>query len=84
MIPKKDMKDGMYYLGICRNTYIAKWDAKNEGFVHITYAFQYHMDRINHFEDVKEIRLDGFIPVQEIPNLDWKEIRRIKTEVGYW
>lgn len=42
------------------------------------------MDRIEHFEDVKEVKLDGFIPVQEIPNLDWREIQRIKTEVGYW
>ena len=33
--------------------------------------------------DVKEVRLDGFIPVKEVKKVDYGELVRIRREVGY-
>lgn len=83
MIPKSEMKPGMWYKGYCRNSYMARWDEKHENFVYIRFKFQYQMDTIPHFEDTKETRMDGFIPMEEIPNLDPKLVKEEKHKVGY-
>lgn len=83
MIAKKDMKPGMWYKGICRNNYVAWWDAKKEEFVYIRPKFGYLLDTIKHFEDVAETRQDGFIPVEEITFLDYKLVNKIKEELDY-
>jgi hypothetical protein len=82
MIPKNEMKQG-WYKGFCRNNYIAYWDEKDQIFYYLRYSFGFYMDKIEHFDDVKEKRLDGFVPVERIervePELQWK----IKEEIGY-
>lgn len=46
-------------------------------------APDYYVDKIEHFEDVRESNMDGFIPVEEIKMLGPKVVREIKEEVGY-
>jgi uncharacterized protein (UPF0335 family) len=41
------------------------------------------MDTIEHFEDVKEKRLDGFVPVERIERLEPEEQWEIKDKIGY-
>lgn len=82
MIPKKEMKDGAWYLGNCRNANMARWDEKLDRFVHLRFKFGWMVD-IEHFEDVKESRCDGFIPVKEIETLDYELMGDLLKEVGY-
>ena len=82
MIPKAEMKQG-WYNGICRNNHMAYWDEKDEMFYYIRYSFGFYMDKIEHFEDVKEKRLDGFIPIERVERIDFDRIKQIKEEVGY-
>lgn len=83
-LTKGELEPGAYYVGWCRNTYVAEWDAKKEVFVHIRYKFGHMIDTLPHFDDVKETRQDGFIPFEKInhPKLD-KEIRAYVYEIGY-
>lgn len=81
MIPKSEMKNGVYYRGICRNSYVALWNGKK--FDYIRYKFGNYMDTIEHFEDVKESGGDGFIPIEEIADIDSELEWKIKNEVGY-
>lgn len=81
MIPKAEMKTGMYYRGICRNSYVALWNGKM--FESFRYKFGYMLDEIEHFEDVKESGGDGFIPVEEIADIEQELQWQIKNEVGY-
>jgi len=82
MIPKTEMKQG-WYNGICRNNHMAYWDEKDGMFYYIRYSFGFYMDKIEHFEDVKEKRLDGFVPIEKIERFDFKELQELKTEIGY-
>lgn len=82
MIPKDQMEHG-WYNGICRNNHMAYWDDKEKIFYYLRYSFGFYMDKIEHFEDVKDKRLDGFIPIQKVDRIDWKETKRIQEEVGY-
>lgn len=34
VIPKKDLIHGAYYIGVCRNATLARWDGQREVFVH--------------------------------------------------
>jgi len=83
MIPKKEIQDGKWYLGFCRNGYVAKWDAKRDKFIYINYSFQYFLDEIEHFEDVAELRTDGFVPMEIIERPHHKKIWDLKKEIGY-
>lgn len=83
-IKKENMIDGQYYLGVCRNTYVAMWDAKIGKFRHISCQFQYYLDTLAHFDDVKESSYDGFVPLQQLinPKLS-KEVRDFLYEIKY-
>lgn len=81
MIPKKDMVTGTYYKGFCRNTYVALWDGKQ--FIHIRNKFGYFVETIEHFEDVKDKGIDGFVPVEIIDYLDSGTLRKIRFDIGY-
>ncbi len=83
MIKKEHLKDGMYYLGFCRNTYVAVWEAKDQTFYHLRYKFNWMKETIKHFEDTKESGFDGFVPIEEIQRVLPKEVDRIKQEIGY-
>ena len=83
-IPKTEMKDYRWYHGICRNTKLAMWNPEIGKFIHLRNKFnQWFKEEIEHFDDVKEIRLDGFVPVKEVEELDFKELKRIQHEAGY-
>lgn len=81
MLPKKDMVAGLYYKGFCRNTYVAMWDGNK--FIHIRNKFGYYVETIEHFEDVKERGVDGFVPVEVINYLDSGTQRKIRFDIGY-
>lgn len=83
MIPKAEMKAGANYKGYCRNANIAHWDDKKQEFVYIRYKFGFMMDTIKHFEDVADSRQDGFIPIEEVKELDYGIIRKVKNDIGY-
>ena len=82
MIPKIEMEIG-WYKGFCRNNYMAYWDEKDQIFYYLRYSFGFYMDKIEHFEDVKEQRLDGFVPVERIERLEPEEQWKIKDDIGY-
>lgn len=83
MIAKKDLEDCAYYKGYCRNARIALWDAKKDNFVYIRYSFGFYSDTIEHFEDVKDKGVDGFIPIEKIEKFNHEEIIELKKKVGY-
>ena len=68
MIPKKDMKDCVYYNGHrWRGQHVAMWDAKKGLFLCINFTMgKFFLEELQHFEDVAETRIDGFIPFIEI------------------
>jgi hypothetical protein len=82
MIPKNEMRNG-WYKGFCRNNYMAYWDEKEQIFYYLTFAFIYHKDTIEHFEDVKDKGVDGFVPVERIERIPIDEQWKIKDEIGY-
>lgn len=54
VIPKKELVDGQYYAGHCRNAKQAVWRATKERFEYIRHKFSYQfVEEINHFEDFK-------------------------------
>lgn len=63
-IAKKDLVDGMYYLGRCRNANIARWNALTSKFVYQCYKFgETFLEEICHSKD--EQRYDVFL-VEEV------------------
>ncbi len=68
MIPKKDLKDGTYYNGHrWRGKHVAMWDDDKKVFLTINFTMgKFFLEELNHFEDVAETRIDGFIPFIEI------------------
>lgn len=68
MIPKKDLIGGQYYNGHrWRGKHVAMWDAEKKMFLTINYTMGgFYVEELNHFEDVAETRIDGFIPFEEI------------------
>jgi len=70
-VPKKDLKDGVWYVGDHRNCQIAKWDAEKNKFHHIRYKFGHMLDDCNHFEDDDGYAL--FVPIREANENEIKE-----------
>lgn len=68
MIPKKDLIGGQYYNGHrWRGKHVAMWDAEKKMFLTINYTMGgFYVEELNHFEDVAETRIDGFIPFEII------------------
>jgi len=68
MIPKKDLIGGVYYNGHrWRGKHVAMWDAEKEAFLTINYTMgNFFLEELQHYEDVDETRIDGFIPFIEI------------------
>lgn len=51
-IPKKDLIDGSYYRGRCRNAVVAQWDAQNGVFWYMRLKFtSVFKEDIHHPED---------------------------------
>lgn len=67
MIPKKDLVDGAYYKGSCRNAWIAMWDGRLNKFIHLRTKFgDTFSESINHPED--DDGYDVFVPVERVEN----------------
>ena len=68
MIPKKDLIGGVYYNGHrWRGKHVAMWDAEKEAFLTINFTMgNFFLEELQHYEDVAETRIDGFIPFIEI------------------
>lgn len=65
MIDKLNLREDVYYIGTCRNTNIARWHKGK--FIFINYEFgNPYIETINYYGDVKEMSIDGFIPMEEI------------------
>lgn len=61
MIQKKDLIDGAYYEGECRNAGVARWNGKKEAFVYLRTKFnETFPEEIKHPDD--EDHYDVFIP----------------------
>ena len=83
MIAKKDLKPGHYYKGICRATYVAYWNEKQNCFMHIDWNFGApYVEAILHIEDVAG-NTDGFVPVEIIEKLDRKTYQKEREIAGY-
>ncbi|UIS24677.1 hypothetical protein S21ZY_115 [Pseudomonas phage ZY21] len=62
LVPKSELKHGVYYAGECRNAGIARWDANKQVFVYWrgSMAGDWYTEEINHFED--DDGCDLFLP----------------------
>jgi hypothetical protein len=66
-IEKKDLIDGAYYQGDCRNASVARWDAKTNLFYHWRTKFgSRFIEEISHPDD--EPHYDVFISEKIIEN----------------
>lgn len=64
-IPKKDLKDGHYYLGDHRRGRIGKWVASENQFHYWRVKFnQCFIDKCEHFEDFTPYSV--FVPIKEV------------------
>jgi hypothetical protein len=71
-IPLNQLKDGVCYLGKCRNSKIARWNGEKNKFVYWRHKFKYVFEEeIEHFEN--DNGLDFFIPIQIVPNEQYDE-----------
>jgi len=67
VIRKKDLEDGAYYLGLCRNSSIAMWNTGKQKFTYMRTKFTMKFpEDINHPED--DDGYDLFTPLAKIPN----------------
>jgi len=65
MLKKEDLIDGEQYIGVCRNSSVAIWSAKDNCFFYIRNKFgKYFVEKINHPED--DDGFDLFIPYEKI------------------
>jgi hypothetical protein len=74
MIAKKDLIGGEYYNGHrWRGKHVAMWDAEKGVFLTLNYTMgNFFIEELQHFEDVAETRIDGFIPFKQIKKIDVK------------
>lgn len=76
-IKKEDLENCAYYHGIrFRGHGIAQWDEKIGKFLILAYEFnQPNVERLEHFADVIEIKLDGFVPIEKIDKYKFYNIK---------
>ena len=72
MIPKEKMEDCVYYTGHrWRGQHVAMWDANKGVFLCINFTMgNFFLEELNHFEDVADTRIDGFIPFERITKIE--------------
>ena len=65
MVPKSDLQDCSYYVGLCRNAPVAKWDARGGCFWYLRTKFgDTFAEKINHPEDANGF--DVFVPTMRL------------------
>ena len=73
LIPKSELKDRCYYIGSCRNSNIAVWDAKENVFWYLRSKWgTVFKESINHPED--DNGYDLFLPIAKCKNPPEREI----------
>jgi hypothetical protein len=74
MVAKKDLIGGEYYNGHrWRGKHVAMWDAEKKVFLTLNYTMgNFYVEELQHFEDVAETRIDGFIPFKQIKKIEVK------------
>jgi len=82
MIDKKDLINGTWYLGRCRNSHIGMWDGNKFLFFNNSFG-SYYREEIEHYFDVKDSGFDGFIPIEEVKILDYKITNKERDGVDY-
>lgn len=74
LILKKDLQDGKYYYGRCRNASVAMWDATNGVFWYIRHKWgSSFKEDIYHPED--DDGFDLFIPTEEVEPTEEEKIK---------
>jgi hypothetical protein len=78
-IKKEDLEDYTYYQGLrFRGHGIAQWDKKLDRFIIIAYEWGVPViEKLEHFADVVESRLDGFVPIEELDRNKYYDIRKM-------
>jgi hypothetical protein len=73
-MPLKDLENGGYYLGKCRNTYVAQWLADEKKFYYFRHKWGLAVDdTINHFE--MDNGYDLFVPIKKVTKKEFDETR---------
>lgn len=76
MIAKKDLVDGAIYLGHCRNSQYAVWDAGERKFKYVREKFgNEYWDEVEHPED--DIGYDVFVPTLKLDVTEWNELTNL-------
>lgn len=66
MIPLKDLIDGRWYIGYCRNALMVKWDAKAQEFVYKRYKFGSEFEDTVPHPETQNDNSDIFVPIEEL------------------
>ena len=72
LIPLKDLQEGKYYYGTCRNARVARWDGKVFTYIRSKFGERFPED-INHPEN--DDGYDLFFPVGECEPTESEKIR---------
>lgn len=81
MLKKEELEDRQYYLGYCRNAYVAQWIKKENCFYYMRRKFSYfYPEKINHPEDDND--MDLFIPFKKVEPVDSEKIQQ-ETNEGF-
>ena len=68
MIPEDRLVHGAYYSGVCRNAYIARWNATDRQFYHWREKFGHVFVETIDLWDPNGT-FDGFVPLFQLPGL---------------
>ena len=78
-IPKKDLKNGVWYYGQYRNHTLGQWNQKTQKFDHYRMKFGWRTDDCNHFEDDNGYAL--FVPLRKATDEELEQIKQIEREL---
>jgi hypothetical protein len=75
MLSKEQLVDGHYYLGYCRNAYVAKWDSSEKTFCYMRTKWKdIYPEKIFHPED--DNGYDLFIPYKKVEPTEEERIKK--------
>lgn len=79
MLKKEELEDKQYYLGYCRNAYVAQWIKEKNAFYYMRSKFSdFFPEKIFHPEDDND--KDLFIPFQKVEPNDYEKIQRERNK----
>lgn len=78
-IKKEDLEDCAYYQGLrFRGHGIAEWNKELDKFIIIAYDWGVPtIEKLEHFEDVIKLKIDGFIPIEKLDKNKYFDIRQM-------